>query len=176
MLGDADRYVQYEADLLNSTNSQLASFRIVSHTSNELLVDPGSELLPVDATQLQVRAKFFKIVTNNAEGLGAVYTPAGGGQPIPIANVRFGFAFHVDPDPANILTGRFPSTNENDFVSNLEDPALQAWLASLPRPPRYVQWDVMFDMAYKPGLGQPPALTPTTPRPELHFLRLPFRF
>jgi hypothetical protein len=31
-------------------------------------------------------------------------------------------------------------------------------------------------MAYKPGTAQPPSLTPATPRPELHFLRIPFRF
>jgi hypothetical protein len=89
--------------------------------------------------------------------------------------VRIGFAFHQNPNPTNILTGRFPSDSENNFLSNLEDPAFLAWVATNGAP-RYVQWDVLFDMAYKPGVAQPPSLTPTTPRPELRFLRLPFRF
>ncbi len=175
VLGENNRFVQYEAELLAAGGSLLSSFRIVSHNNRELLVDPGNDVLPVDAAQLQVRTKFFKVVTNTAEGLGPVYVPIGGGIPTPIANVRIGFAFHQNPNPANILAGRFPSTSENTFVSDLNDPLLLNWIAANGAP-RYVQWDVVFDMAYKPGLGQPPALTPTTPRPELHFLRLPFRF
>ncbi|MFY9345947.1 MAG: hypothetical protein WAT39_25870 [Planctomycetota bacterium] len=174
-LGEANRFAQYEAELLNASGAVLSGFRILSHTANQLLVDGTGDLLPPDATQVQVRAKFFKVVTNTAEGLGPVYVPAGGGVPIPIASVRFGFAFHQNPSLTNPLTGRFPSSSENDFLSNLEDPAFLAWLAAN-GPPRYVQWDVTFDMAYKPGSGQPPALNPSTPRPELHFLRLPFRF
>ncbi len=174
VLGEADRYVQHEAELLNATGALLVGFRILSHTANELLVDPGVDVLPTGATQLQVRAKFFKIVTNQAEGLGSVYVPTGG-VPTPIANVRIGFAFHQNPNPANILVGRFPSTSENSFISNLNDPAFLAWVATNGAP-RYVQWDVLFDMAYKPGLPVPPSLSPATPRPELHFLRIPFRF
>ncbi len=173
-LPEANRYVGYEAELLNAAGSQLGSFRIVANSLTDMTVDAGTELLPTEATQVQVRAKFFKIITNASEGLGPVYTPIGG-APIPIANVRFGFAFHQDPDPANVLIGRFPSTSENDFVTNLQDPALLAWIATNGAP-RYVQWDVMFDMAYKPGINQPPALNPSSPRPELHYLRMPFRF
>jgi hypothetical protein len=173
--GADNRYTQYEAELLNGTGAQLASFPILRHTATELLLDPGVDLLPTSATQVQVRAKFFKVITNTAEGLGPVYLPGGSGSPLPIANVRIGFAFHRDPDPANILNGRFPSTSENDFVFDLNSSALQAWIATNGAP-RYVQWDVLFDMQFKPGISQPPSLNPTTPRPELHFLRLPFRF
>lgn len=174
VLGDPDRYAQYEAELLNATGSVLAGFRILAHTDRELLVDPGVDVLPIDATQVQVRAKFFKVITNQSEGLGPTYQPLGG-SPIPIANVRIGFAFHQNPNPTNILNGRFPSTSENAFLSDLNDPAFLNWIATNGAP-RYVQWDVLFDLAYKPGLAQPPALSPSTPRPELHFLRLPFRF
>ena len=173
--GETNRYVQYEAELLNGTGALLASFPILTHTSNELLVAPGTTQLPTQATQVQIRAKFFKVITNTAEGLGPIYLPGGTGAPVPIANVRIGFAFHRDPDPSNILNGRFPSTSENDFLFNLEDPAFQAWIATNGAP-RFVQWDVLFDMQFKPGLSQPPSLNPTTPRPELHFLRIPFRF
>jgi len=173
--GQANRYVQYEAELLNGSSALLASFPILTHTANELLVKAGTTQLPTQASQVQIRAKFFKVVTNTAEGLGSVYLPGGTGSPVPIANVRIGFAFHRDPDPANILNGRFPSTSENDFLFNLEDPAFQAWIATNGAP-RYVKWDVLFDMQFKPGLSQPPSLGTTTPRPELHFLRIPFRF
>ena len=63
-----------------------------------------------------------------------------------------------------------------EVVRDLNDPALQAWIAANGAP-RYVQWDVVFDMAYhptNPALAQ--TLTPSTPRPQIEFLRLPFRF
>jgi hypothetical protein len=196
-LGEDNRYVQYEAELLNASGAALTSFRIVNHIGTDVLLDPGVEPLPNDAAQMQVRAKFFKIVTRNSEGLGPVYTPIIGGVPtaVPIASVRFGFAFHRDPNPTNILLGRFPGDNpglpgplnnatENDFISDLDMQALQDWInAPLAqggcggRMPRYIQWDVTFDMAYDPaGANAGQSLTPTTPRPELHFLRIPFRF
>ena len=41
----------------------------------------------------------------------------------------------------------------------------------------FVQWDVLFDTAFKATAQDgPPDLNPETPRPELQFLRLPFRF
>jgi hypothetical protein len=173
---EANRYVQYQAELLTANETLLAGFRILSHTDRELIVDPGTTLLPQDAVLVRVRAKFFSIVTNGTEGLGPVYS-AVGGSPIPVANVRIGFAFHFaqNPNPNNILQGRYPSTSEQDFVSDLNDPGLLAAIQAN-GPPRYVQWDVLFDMAYKPSVAEPPGLSPSTPRPELHFLRLPFRF
>jgi hypothetical protein len=165
VLGQNDRYVQYEAELLNGSGSVLSSFRILSHTDRELLVDPDSNVLPNSATQLRVMAKFFKIVTNTSEGLGPTHTPVGG-NPIPVSNVRIGFAFHQNPQAG---TGRFPA-DEQQFLRDFNDPAFLAWVQANGAP-RYVQWDVLFDMGFA---GQ--SLTPSTPRPELHFLRLPFRF
>jgi len=127
--------------------------------------------LPTNATRFWVRAKFFKIMTNGTEGLGPVVT---GTPPIPIANLRIGFAFHNNPQAG--LTGRFPA-GEQQFLYNLKDQAFLNWIAQQSPPsganrhPRFVQWDVIFDID-KAGLG----LRPTAPRPELHFLRLPFRF
>ena len=142
-----------------------------------MLVEASGGLIPSQASQVQVRAKFFKIVTDGSEGLGSTYQESvTNSTPIPYANVRIGFAFHQDPDPANILVGRFPENSEQEFVRDLNDPALQAWIAANGAP-RYVQWDVVFDMAYhptNPALAQ--TLTPSTPRPEIEFLRLPFRF
>jgi|GEM_PF-1815769 len=176
-LGEDNRYVQYEAELLNNAGSVLAGYRILSHTDDELLVEAAAGVVPAQATQVQVKAKFFKIVTDGSEGLGSTYQASvTNPTPIPLANVRIGFAFHQDPDPSDILSGRYPSTSEQDFVRDLNDPGLQSWIAANGAP-RYVQWDVMFDMAYhptNPALSQ--TLTPSTPRPQIEFLRLPFRF
>ncbi len=173
-LGDNDRYTQYQAELLNSAGSVLAGYRILSHTADELIVEAAAGLIPQQAERVQVRAKFFKVTTNGAEGLGTTYAPLGG-SPIPISNVRIGFAFHQDPDPTNILAGRYPESSEQEYVRDMNDPGLQAWIQANGAP-RYVQWDVVFDMAYKPGAAAPPALNPSTPRPQLDFLRIPFRF
>jgi hypothetical protein len=172
VLGEANRYVQYEGELLNNANSVLAGFRILSHTDRVLWLDPTSGALPVNATKFQVRAKFFKIITNGSEGLGTVVA---GANPTPISNLRIGFAFHNNPQAG--LSGRFP-TNEQDFLNDLNDPAFLTWInqqttaaGGKNRHPRYVQWDVLFDLGFA-GQG----LSPSSPRPELHFLRLPFRF
>ena len=56
------------------------------------------------------------------------------------------------------------------LVAVIAIPGLLSWLAT--NQPRYVMWDVLFDMSFKPG----EQLSSSTPRPELHYLRLPFRF
>ena len=151
----------------------LAGFRILRHDQQELLVNPD-EVIPTGAVAVQVRAKFFSVATNGVEGLGATYTGSLG-LPIPLANVRIGFAFHQSPDPNNLLLGRYPASSEDDFVHDLADPALQAWIAANGAP-RYVQWDVVFDMQYAPNFAVPPSLTANPSRQALAFLRLPFRF
>jgi hypothetical protein len=175
-LGEPNRYVQYEAELLNGTGSVVGSFRIVSHSDSVLLLDPDVDVLPSDALQVRIVAKFFKIVTNGAEGLGPTYTPLlAGATPIPNANVRIGFAFHQDPTSTD-PTSRWPlPPHEQDFAHDLTDPAFLAWIG-VHGAPRYVQYDVTFDLTYRKDGSVPPGLSPTSPRPELHFLRLPFRF
>ncbi|MCC7396259.1 MAG: Ig-like domain-containing protein [Planctomycetes bacterium] len=167
VLGDADRYVQYEAELLNSADSLLAGYRIVSHTAQELLVDPETTVLPDGAVKLRVRAKFFRVATGGSDGLGGTYAPDTSTPAVPIANVRFGFAFHTDPGSAS--GERYPAVAQ-DFVRDLSDPVVQNWIAA--NHPRYVQWDITFNMTYAPAQS----VSPSSPRPEIHFLRLPFRF
>lgn len=176
-LGDvADRYSQYEAELLNATNAVVGSFRILSHTSRSLVLSPESGSLPDSATKVQVRAKFFKVVTNGVEGLGSTYIGSTGDR-VPNSNVRIGFAFHRKPAAG---TGRFP-TDPQAFVSDIgglaTDPAFQAYVAANGNP-AFVQWDILFDGEFRVDLDDdvPPPFGPSTPRPELHFLRVPFRF
>jgi hypothetical protein len=169
-LGAADRYVQHEAELLDATGGVLGSFRILHHSDTELWLDPNSGVLPSQPARLQIRAKFFRVSVAGTEGLGPVYSPQGGNQQIPQANVRIGFAFHQDPQAA---TGRFP-VDDQQYLHDLEDPDFLHWVA-VHGAPRYVQWDLVFDLAFA-DQSVAPSLSPTSPRLELSFLRLPFRF
>ncbi|MCB9879694.1 MAG: hypothetical protein H6835_19035 [Planctomycetes bacterium] len=176
VLGTPNQYVQYEAELLNQNGQQLTSFRVVSHDEQELKLDRGLNLLPEAATQLRLRRKFFRITTNGVEGLGGTYPD--NGSVSPIANVRIGFALHFDPSSGN-ANDRFP-ISEQEFLRDFNDPDIADWLNTY-HPgeglPQFIQWDVLFDMAYAPSLSStPPSLSPSTPRPTLDFLRIPFKF
>ncbi len=169
-LGDvADRYAQYEAEALNAVNVPVGSFRILSHTNGVLFLSPESGAFPTTATKIQVRAKFFQVTTNGEEGLGTTYIGSGGGF-VPNANVRIGFAFHKNP--ADNMATRYPEI-PGTFVYDLSTIPEAIRMQGL----TFVQWDVTFDGQYKSnGSDSPPVFGPSTPRPELHWLRLPFRF
>jgi hypothetical protein len=167
-LGDvANRWAQHEAELLNASGARLASFRIVQHTAAELLVDTGRELLPEGATHLRVAAKFFAITTRDVEGLPH-RVPLGSSTAVPAANLRIGFAFHTDPGGTGGT--RFPA-GAQEFVHDLDHGDVLTWL--LANRPRYVMWDVTFDLTYNAGIGAVQTLRPDVGRPTLQFLRLP---
>jgi hypothetical protein len=168
--GPAQRYAQYEAELLDAGGTVVGSLRILGHSDTRLLLDPESGVLPTAASQLQIRAKFFRIAVNGTEGLGPVYSPLGSTRLIPNGNVRIGFAFHQDPKAG---TGRFPADGQQ-FLHDLHDADFLDWITAHGAP-RYVQWDVVFDLSFAHD-SVPPSLNPSSPRLELHFLRLPFRF
>ncbi|MBL9079832.1 MAG: hypothetical protein JNL08_20205 [Planctomycetes bacterium] len=170
----ADRYVHYEAEALNAAGTKVGSFAILSHTNRVLLLSPAGGAFPTTAARMQVRAKFFKVITAGLEGLGGTY-PGTGGAATPIANVRIGFAFHDNPksSQATRVPALVPGQPET-FLYDLSDPAVQEQIRALGL--TFVQWDVVFDGAFKPGSANPPEFGPSSPRPELHWLRLPFRF
>ncbi|MGK0201489.1 MAG: hypothetical protein ACI9S9_000547 [Planctomycetota bacterium] len=166
-----DRYNQYEAELLAADGSVVGSHRIMSHTANEMVLSTERGALDVDAVQARVVAKFFDVVTDGQQGLGGSYIGNSGAR-IPIANVRFGFAFHQNPQDGNAQ--RYPEL-EGTFAYDLTDPAVQEAVRALGA--NFMQWDILFDTAFKTvSQDGPPRLNPETPRPELQFLRLPFRF
>jgi hypothetical protein len=143
----------------------------MSHTASEVVLSPESGALDSTAVQARVLAKFFDIVTDGQDGLGGSYIGDSGSR-IPIANVRFGFAFHQDPQDAGAT--RYPAV-PGTFAYDMTDPAVQEAVRALGA--SYVQWDILFDTAFKTvAQDTPPSLNPETPRPELKFLRLPFRF
>ena len=166
---EADRFAQYECELLNAGGSVLGSHRILSHDATSLVLAPDGNLLPTGVAKMQVRSKFFKVTTSGSEGLGPVYLD--GGVPVPNANVRIGFAFHQDPSQT---TGRYPASPQS-FIYNMDDAGLQAWIQANGAP-GFVQWDVTFDMVYQRNGSVAPSLSPASPRPILDFIRIPFRF
>lgn len=169
----ANRFVQHEAELQDTAGNRLAGFRILEHSSHTLVVDSEGRPLPAGTSQLAVRARFFGVRTGDRSGLPG-YVPVGGSVAAPAANVRIGFAFHVQPDRADPLAGRYPATSEQEFVYDLADAAVQQWLAS--HRPRYVMWDVTFDLGYGAGAGQATLLPADVARPQLDYLCLPFRW
>lgn len=78
------------------------------------------------ATDLEVLAKFFEVITNDNEGLGDTYEVKQGTQTFryPIANAQIGFAFHRDPSrpdiQGNLDKNRFPQELDT-FLFDLED-------------------------------------------------------
>ena len=65
--------------------------------------------------------------------------------------------------------------DEFTYVYDLTDPAVQEQIRQLGA--NFVQWDLLFDTRFQSVVSDtPPDLNPETPRPELHYLRLPFRF
>jgi hypothetical protein len=167
-----NRYSQYEAELLLESGVSAGGFRIFSHTDRELIVAPEGGLLSTAATRVQVRARFFGVYTNGRQGFGPARVPVGGSDLEPIANVRLGFAFHRDPQSGP--AGRFP-LDPQQFVHSFDDPGLLAWIAAN-GPPRYMQWDALFDTSFRANGAPSSIVSPGAPRPELRFLRIPFRF
>ncbi|MCB9887875.1 MAG: hypothetical protein H6838_20515 [Planctomycetes bacterium] len=190
-LGDVvDLYTQYEAEMLDAAGDVLyrkadgsvttsfveglekVSFRIYSHTNRVLTLATEAGTIPVEAAKVQLRAKFFKFVTNGREGLGGTYPASVGQSRVPLSNVRIGFAFHQDP--ANPSAQRYPA-QAGSYVYDLNDPVVKEDIRQLGA--SFVQWDIFFDCAFKSlPSDTPPAFGPGSPLPELHFLRLPFRF
>ena len=166
-----DRYSQYEAELLAADGSVVGSHRIMAHTANEMVLSSADGALDSTAVEARVVAKFFEVITDGQDGLGGSYIGNSGAR-IPVANVRFGFAFHQDPQDGN--AARYPAT-PGTFAYDMTDPVVQEAVRALGA--NFVQWDILFDTAFKTVTQDgPPNLNPESPRPELQFLRLPFRF
>ncbi|MBL8725355.1 MAG: Ig-like domain-containing protein [Planctomycetes bacterium] len=174
-LGDVvDRYAGYHAELRDGGGAPVRSFRILSHSDRVLVLSPDAGPLPTaaEAVDVQLRAKFVGVTTNGIEGLGPSYSGSVGGARVPNANLRLGFAFHRNP--ANSSAPRLPST-EGTYLYDLSDPVVQESIRQLGA--AFVQVDILFDCAFRSVSGDvPTSLSPTTPRPKLEFLTIPFRF
>ena len=167
-----DTYAQFDAELLDGSDSRLGSFRILRQTDSTLTLSTESGSFPAEAASVRLRAKFFEVRVDGVESLGGTYPGTAAGTRAPISNIRIGFAFHTNP--ASSAGVRYPA-QDGTYVYDLEDPAVQDAIRVLGA--AFVQYDLLFDGQYLGPLGGiPPALSSDTPRPELHFLRLPMAF
>lgn len=171
-LGTEHQYCQFEAEFLNASGSLLQGYGILAHTGDTMWLDPTRGPIPAGAESVRVRAKFFEVRVNGNESLGQTYGETAESQ-IPQTNVRIGWAFQRDPTPGSTNSDRYPQ-GEGEFVYDMQEEGLLQYLQA--GAPRYVMWDVTFDLRYRPGGAVPPIVTPSTALPELRFLRMPFRF
>ncbi|MEM7198807.1 MAG: hypothetical protein AAF628_00975 [Planctomycetota bacterium] len=196
---DQDRYAQYQAQLIDAANQQLGEYRILAHDERTLELSPDQGPLPVDLGGLRVRvvAKFVRVRTNGAPGLGPTYSVpvlTGGVRTMPTANVRVGFAFHKDPtspdfDPADPTRdlNRLPA-ELGTFLYDLADATVQEQVRTFAGGPTtgmgpgapFVMWDVLFNTRFSEDEVNNTAagnlLSPSSPRPEVTTLVLPYRF
>lgn len=177
----ANRYANLRGELLAANDVKLADFRILGHEAGVsgdrvyLANDEGA--LPTGVAKLRIVVKYFSVVTDGAPGLGRTFTQ--NGHLVPAANVRIGFAFHEDATRAltkGTDTKRLPQ-QVGTFLYDLSTVAETIRTRGMP----YVQWEVEFNTSFSET--DPNNLRVTTepisqndPRPELHFLVLPYRF
>ncbi|MCH7594261.1 MAG: hypothetical protein IIB27_07105 [Chloroflexi bacterium] len=173
-------FANYRARLLDSSGTDLGDFRILSHTTKQLFLDPvvkGTELLlPPTATHVEIIAKFFSVSAGTTEGLGEVYELKQGQQTntFPKSNVQIGFAFHTDPsNPSGV---RFPK-DANKFIFDLTDPTFVGNKNIF----RFVMMRVRFNLNYDPvkpntNPGPNPVTSDSGSQLSIREVVLPLRF
>lgn len=166
------RYTGYVAQLINGS-TPTPEYRVLGHDDVTVYLDARGGALPATvASTIRLVAKFFQVETDGQPGLGP--TTAVGNRRVPRGNTQIGFAFYRDPrDPAT----RHPATGF-EYGLNLDRPELMRTIRDGRY--RYVQYDVVFNMLFSESIegNVDPSrnLTPSTPRPALRELALPFQF
>jgi hypothetical protein len=172
----ANRWSQNRCELLDGTNAKVGELRILAHDEKTLwLAADGAPFPdPQGIARVRIVAKYFDLVTNHSPGFGGVKTT--GTKPVPVANVRIGFAFHEDPSQglANGLDPKRYPQAVGTFAFDLSDPGAIAAMRGKP----FVQWELLFNTLYTeaPGNLRPEGLDPGAPLPEIHSLVVPYRF
>nr|HMQ24089.1 hypothetical protein [Planctomycetota bacterium] len=133
----------------------------------------------------QILEKFVEVFTDGQEGLGPIFDV--GTDRYPIANVQLGFAFHKDPSKPDIVTqgntlidrNRFPAAL-NTYVYDLETDGSSAERELLRKAHfPFAKIQVRFNLNYNPAdpsLPGPNTAGPTSSRPALRFVRLPYSY
>ena len=176
---------QQRLRLHGTSDAVLGEFRIIDHDGERLYLDASEGKLPNGADQCSIVRKFFEVVTEGTEGLGRIYERQVGQttERHPIANVQFGFAFHLDPSMPDLATSngkridrnRFPQDLE-EFLHDLETPSARETLRKLQFP--FAKVMVRFNRDFEasnPAIERG-ALDPDAPQPQLNFIVLPYRY
>ncbi|MCA8972736.1 MAG: hypothetical protein KDC95_23310, partial [Planctomycetes bacterium] len=188
---DADRLPDdgslnnHVARLMDGNGAGIGDFRILGATARELFLDAREGALPSGVASVEVLEKFFEVVTEGIEGLGPIFDLQT--DRYPIANVQLGFAYHKDPSRPDIVTqgntlidrNRFPQAL-GTFLYDVETDGTGSQRELL-RKAHYpfAKVKVRFNLNYNPtdpSTAGPNPVSPTTRRPALRFLRLPYSF
>ena len=197
-----DRYSQYQARLIDASGFVVGEYRILGHGARTAYLSPEQGPLPtkLGGLTMQIVAKFFAVRTAQAPGLGLTHVrvirlPNGEQRSVrvPTANIRIGFAFHKNPTAQSPTEGvdldRLPQ-QVGDYLYDLADPGVQETVRTFAGDPGlnrgpgapFVMMDVLFNTRFseeQPNNTAPAGknpLSPSSPRPELRFLVLPYRF
>lgn len=187
LLAPRERYVGYRAVLQAQLGEPLDSYGIVWHDDRSLLLSPDAGPLPDRAVgRVQVQADFFGLAQTDGETFRTSRFEQG--RRVPTANVRIGFAFHVQPSRPRMVGARDWNRVPRDptaFLHSLDRarPDVMRELRELGKAEgrtegaTAVQYDLLFNAQFSelpPGyLGSAAA---SAPRPVLHWLVLPFQF
>ncbi|MBK8976500.1 MAG: hypothetical protein IPM29_11335 [Planctomycetes bacterium] len=173
-----NRYANYRVEVRNDSGTRLADFRILGHRERTIWLEP-SETFPQNVADFRILVKFFGVAVDGLEGLGPSYIINSQGEQAPIANVRIGFAFSVNPysgpGPDRWPSGTNP--NESLYEFDLLNPDFLNWLQA--NRPRFVQWDILFNTRFhptQPGNSSGEPLRADMPLPAVDYLVLPYRF
>lgn len=184
-LPDDGSLVNHIARLRDGSGKALADFRMLGATANELFLDAREGAMPAGVASLQILEKFVEVFTDGQEGLGPIFDV--GTDRYPIANVQLGFAFHKDPSKPDIVTqgntlidrNRFPAAL-NTYVYDLETDGSSAERELLRKAHfPFAKIQVRFNLNYNPAdpsLPGPNTAGPTSSRPALRFVRLPYSY
>ncbi|MCA8957332.1 MAG: hypothetical protein KDC87_14755 [Planctomycetes bacterium] len=176
LAAEPNRYTNYLAEL-SEGSTPLGGFRILGHDGQTLFLSAESGSLDNVAANssrtisLTVAAKFFSVFTKGVEGFPQTFQGTSSGR-LPKANVRLRFAFHQNPKDS--AAKRFPTTGffaDWDNATTIKELNEGGY--------RFVMYDILFNTQYEEDPTNFPnteGLSPDTPRPELRYLRLPFRY
>ncbi len=178
-------YSNYRARLMDKSNSEVAEFRILSTSKDQILLEAGLTALPPNLGSVEILAKFLRVETGGAEGLGDSYEVKVGQvkQRYPKTNLQIGFAFHKDPSEPKITgnkdTNRFPQELGTFLYDlDLDDPVTTEQLRKLHY--RFSKARIRFNLNYNPVQPSttpgPNPVQPGVERPGIRFLNLPYRF
>ncbi|MEZ5963899.1 MAG: hypothetical protein R3F56_08655 [Planctomycetota bacterium] len=177
-----NRYVGYLAELQAGLGEPLGAYRIVEHQADVMVLAADDVLPDRPVARVQVRADFLIF---DGDPFGGWHRE--GDRHVPNANLRVGFAFHVDPARPDWRGGedvrRLPSEPDR-FLLGLDRgrPDLVRAVRALGKAAAAtegataVQYDLLFNIAFREAAPHVGRASAAAGRPRLRRLVLPGQF
>ena len=184
-----NRFAGYRAQLLGRFGEVLSLHRIVAHDGQALWLAMQGAAPDVSSQSVQIVADLLGF--DGEEGGDFAGFRSAGGRQVPFANVRVGFAFHVNPNRPDLMAGedrrRLPR-DPSRFLWSLDTrrPDVQRAVRALGKTNEltegatWVQYDLLFNTVFSDesaghvDLAAP--LSVSRQRPSVRWLVLPTQF